>query len=70
MGPAMESLLMLLLAVPFTIFVILLVRTVCGEGIWIVIAGIIASFLFSNAVATPFRKLLLGLGKLDEQQGR
>lgn len=69
LGPAMESLLMFLLAVPFTIFVILLVRVICGEGIWVVIAGIIASFLFSNAVATPFRELLRGLGRLDEQQG-
>ena len=35
---------------------------------WIALAGIVVSFLFSSAVATPFRNFLRAFGRLDEQQ--
>ncbi|MYA51620.1 MAG: hypothetical protein F4Y25_13010 [Chloroflexi bacterium] len=69
MGPFMESLTMFLVAVPLVTLTILSVMAVTDGQHWIALAGIVVSFLFSSAVATPFRKWLRALGRLDEQQG-
>lgn len=65
-GPFMESLTMFLAAVPFVTLAILSVMAVTDGQHWIALAGIVVSFLFSSAVATPFRKFLRAMGKLDE----
>ena len=69
MGPFMESLTMFLVAVPLVTLAILSVMAVTDGQHWIALAGIVVSFLFSSAVATPFRKFLRALGRLGEQQG-
>ena len=65
-GPFMESLTMFLVAVPLVTLAILNVMAVTDGQHWIALAGIVVSFLFSSAVATPFRKFLRALGSLDE----
>lgn len=68
MGPFMESFTMFLIAVPLVTLAIMIVMAVTDGQHWIALAGIVVSFLFSSAVATPFRKFLRALGRLDEQQ--
>ena len=68
LGPLMESLTMFLVAVPLVTLAILSVMAVTDGQHWMALAGIVVSFLFSSAVATPFRKFLRALGRLDEQQ--
>ncbi len=65
MGPAMESLTMFLVAVPLVALAMLSAEAAMEEDIWVAVAGIVASFLFSSAVATPFRKFLRTLAGLD-----
>lgn len=66
MGPFMESLTLFLVAVPLVTLAILSVMAVTDGQHWIALAGIVVSFLFSSAVATPFGQFLRALGKLDE----
>ena len=70
MGPFMESFTMFLVAVPFVTLAILSVMAVTDGQHWITLAGIVASFLFSNAVATPFARFLRRLGGFDENHRR
>ena len=59
---------MFLVAVPLVALAMLSAEAAMEEDIWIAVAGIVTRFLFSNAVATPFRKFLRALAELDEQQ--
>ena len=68
MGPFMESLTMFLVAVPLVTLAILSVMAVTDGQHWIALAGIVVSFLFSSAVATPFSKFLRALAELEKQQ--
>lgn len=67
-GPFMESLTMLLVAVPLVVLAILSVMAVTDGQHWIALAGIIVSFLFSSAVATPFARFLRALGGFDKSR--
>ena len=68
MGPFMESLTMFLVAVPLVTLAIVSVMAVTDGQHWIALAGIVVSFLFSSAVATPFSKFLRALAELEKQQ--
>ena len=68
MGPFMESFTMFLVAVPLVTLAILSVMAVTDGQHWIALAGIIVSFLFSNAVAGPFALFLKRLAGLDKER--
>ena len=68
MGSFMESFTMFLVAVPLVTLAILSVMAVTDGQHWIALAGIIVSFLFSNAVAAPFALFLKRLAGLDKER--
>lgn len=68
-GPAMESLTMFLLIMPFAALTMLIVYALTGEGIEVALSGLAVGLMFSSAVSTPFRQFLRALGRFDEQQG-
>lgn len=64
-GPAMQSLTMLLLAVPLVALTMLAVDALRFGGVWVAVSGAVVSIMFGSAVSVPFRKLLLNLGCLS-----
>ena len=61
-GPGMQTLSMLLLAVPLVALTMLAVGALRFDDVWVAVSGAIVGILFGSAVAQPFRELLLALG--------
>ncbi len=69
LGPGMESLTMFLMVMPPAVLAVLIADALTDGPVWVTVAGVTAGLSFSSAVATPFRRFLRALGRLDEQQG-
>ena len=69
LGPGMESLTMFIMVMPPTVLAVLIADALTNGPVWVTVAGVTAGLSFSSAVATPFRRFLRALGRLDEQQG-
>ena len=64
-GPALESLAMLWLFIPFIVFTVLAVNALGFGGTWVTISGILVGLLFSGTISEPVRKLVAGLRDLS-----